>query len=66
MKLGVRIIHIDGGQTRQADPVTIAASARLANRVNVNRGAEVAGTSMTDTKVSTIPSFNCPDPIFPV
>ena len=42
--------------------ITIAASVRLANRLNVGLHRQrLLGASTTDTQVSPIPSFNCFD-----
>ena len=41
--------------------ITIAASVRLANRLNVALHRRSLGTSTTDTQVSPMPSSNCSD-----
>jgi hypothetical protein len=50
-------------EVRNWHAVTIAASARLANRLIVaaRRGQKPLGTSITGSKVSAIPSSNCSD-----
>jgi hypothetical protein len=44
--------------------VTIAASARLANRLNVSRHQRAPKAASGDTQVSPIPSSNCFAPTF--
>jgi hypothetical protein len=48
-----------GSTSRDWRAVTIAASARLANRLNSGRMIGHSPKTSTDTKVSTIPSSNC-------
>ena len=62
---------LDEAETMDAPPrstardwraVTIAASARLASRVDAAQYRQKSLTKPTDTKVSPIPSSNCPPP----
>jgi hypothetical protein len=45
--------------SRNWHAVTVAASARLSNHVDVPQNRQISLRAYTDTKVSFIPSFNC-------
>jgi hypothetical protein len=51
-----------GSTGRDWGSVTVAASVRLARRLNTDVNRPTPGVALTDTKVSPIPSSNCFDP----
>jgi hypothetical protein len=53
---------LPGSTGRDWGSVTVAASARLARRLNTEVSGQAPRVASTDTKVSPIPSCNCFDP----